>query len=404
MTAVAAGIALVAVAGAAPAAAQTRDSAGIAIVESSLARVGTRAPFRVSDKPTLQIGVETGDRNLQFTQIVGATRLADGSIVVADRGSAEIRTFDASGRFIRKVGRKGQGPGEFSDLADVRALGRDSLVAWDAFGRFTIIAPNGNVARTFTVHGGPASERAVGLVRGALGDGSFFAYRVARVPAPQQEAAVRDTFQVALYTRDGAYVHAIGDFPGLERILHMGGSMPGPDGVMRAAWSVKGKPFASETYLRAGADGMYAGRGDRYEILRFNRSGALERIIRVDQPPVPVTADMIARHRTEPRGRNSPSRPIVEPKIDAAWYPKVLPAYAALRIDGAQRLWVKDYPIPGEKQPRWKVFDRSGALLGSVLTPAGLEVLEIGTDYLLGVWLDQLDVEYLRVYALTPGA
>ena len=89
--------------------AQVRDSAGIQIVENSIARVGDRVPFRVSERPTLQIGVESGDPNHQFTEIAAATRLADGSLVIADRRSGEIRIFDASGAFLRKFGRKGQG-------------------------------------------------------------------------------------------------------------------------------------------------------------------------------------------------------------------------------------------------------------------------------------------------------
>ena len=383
--------------------AQVRDSAGIQIVESSVARLGNRVPFRVSDRLTLQIGVESGDPSQQFTEIAAATRLADGSIAIADRRTSEIRIFDASGKFLRKLGRRGQGPGEFNEIADIRVIGRDTLVAWDAFGRFTVFSPTGNVARTFTLRADPDSGRPVGLARGALGDGSFFAYRVARIPAPPNEAAVRDTQHVSLYTRDGAYVRSVGNFLGLERLLDAGGSMPGPDGVLRAAWSVRGKPFARETYMRTGAEWLYVARGDRYEILGFDRTGTLKRIIRTDGEPAPVTSAIIVAHRAERRSRNSPSRPIVDPKIDASWYPKVLPAYGALRIDPAQRLWVQDYPIPGEKQHRWKVFDRNGALLGTVLSPADVEILEIGTDYLLGWWRDDLDVEYLRMYALTPA-
>jgi hypothetical protein len=387
---------------AAPLAAQTRDSAGISIIESTSARSRQLAPFRVADRPTLQIGIESGDPNQQFNQVVAIARLGDGSIVIADAGSGELRIFDAAGRFARKLGRKGQGPGEFQYLTDVRGLGRDSLVAWDGTGRFTVFGPTGDVARTFTVQGGPASERGLGLVRGALGDGAFFAYRVGRQPPPQIEAITRDTLRVGVYGRDGVYVHSVADFLGLERLLDMGGSMPGPDGKLVNAWSIKGLPFARETYLRAGGDWLYAGTGDSYEIMAFDRAGRLQRIIRIHEPLQPVTPAIIAQHRKEPRRRDSPSRPNVDPKIDPSWYPKTLPAYGGVRVDAAQRLWVKDYPIPGEQQPRWRVFDRSGALLGSVLTPAGLEVLDIGTDSLVGVWLDENDVEYVRVYALSP--
>ena len=38
--------------------------------------------------------------------------------------------------------------------------------------------------------------------------------------------------------------------------------------------------------------------------------------------------------------------------------------------------------------------------MGTVRTPAELRVLDIGADWLLGVWQDELDVEYVREYGL----
>jgi hypothetical protein len=35
-----------------------------------------------------------------------------------------------------------------------------------------------------------------------------------------------------------------------------------------------------------------------------------------------------------------------------------------------------------------------------VRTPADLRVFAIGRDWLLGVWQDELDVEYVRAYGL----
>jgi len=45
------------------------------------------------------------------------------------------------------------------------------------------------------------------------------------------------------------------------------------------------------------------------------------------------------------------------------------------------------------------VFDPTGALLGAVALPP-IEVLEIGDDYVMGVYRDELEVQYLQVHEL----
>ncbi|MCX6560249.1 MAG: 6-bladed beta-propeller, partial [Candidatus Aminicenantes bacterium] len=51
---------------------------------------------------------------------------ADGTVYVSDRGDVCIRVFDAKGKFIRQVGRKGQGPGDYDTpfFIDVDGQGR----------------------------------------------------------------------------------------------------------------------------------------------------------------------------------------------------------------------------------------------------------------------------------------
>ena len=49
----------------------------------------------------------------------------------------------------------------------------------------------------------------------------------------------------------------------------------------------------------------------------------------------------------------------------------------------------------------WDVFSADGAWLGRVHTPGRFRVLEIGSDYMLGVRKDDLDVEHVQVLALT---
>lgn len=46
------------------------------------------------------------------------------------------------------------------------------------------------------------------------------------------------------------------------------------------------------------------------------------------------------------------------------------------------------------------MFDSDGVAEAMVDLPAGLEVQEIGQDYVRGLWRDELGVEYIRTYAI----
>ena len=56
--------------------------------------------------------------------------------------------------------------------------------------------------------------------------------------------------------------------------------------------------------------------------------------------------------------------------------------------------------MPWEAERRYDVFDSTGAWLGAVDLPPGHEPLEIGSDYLIAAYRDDLYVEFVAVYAL----
>ena len=70
-------------------------------------------------------------------------------------------------------------------------------------------------------------------------------------------------------------------------------------------------------------------------------------------------------------------------------------------FDGS--VWVSEYRRPGDEQPRWKIFNVEGVYLGVVETPPRFYIFEIGSDYLLGRWRDDLDVEHILLYELMGG-
>ena len=71
--------------------------------------------------------------------------------------------------------------------------------------------------------------------------------------------------------------------------------------------------------------------------------------------------------------------------------------------DPAGYLWVLEYRMFGEGDAVWTVFDPEGRIQGLVETPAGLNIFEIGEDYVLGSAEDELAVEHVQVWASDRG-
>jgi hypothetical protein len=61
---------------------------------------------------------------------------------------------------------------------------------------------------------------------------------------------------------------------------------------------------------------------------------------------------------------------------------------------GEMRNWLKVAPS------RWEVFGADGEWLGAVFTPERFAVMEIGADYVLGVFRDEMDVEHMQLLRL----
>jgi hypothetical protein len=148
-------------------------------------------------------------------------------------------------------------------------------------------------------------------------------------------------------------------------------------------------------------DRFYAGHTERYEIIRYTPAGATELIVRLDRAPVAVTADDLARYKEERlEEADATFRQQTARNLEEMPYPGTFPAFADLMVDPDGHLWALDFSRPGDDRRRWVVFAPDGRALGTVETPPALRVLDIGREYLLGVWQDELDVEHVRLYEL----
>lgn len=185
----------------------------IAGCEGSLDRTPAILPtLVVAGEPELTIGVAEGEAPYELSGVTDATRRSDGAVVVANCQSGELRWFDAAGRFIRAVGRRGNAPGEFTFLRRLLPLGGDTLGAYDGMAhRVMIFEPGGVLAKTIPM------RRTSGFpdVLGRFSNGLFVARRFDRM-TPETGTSFRTTVSLLLLDDAGQPVDSVVGLPAAD--------------------------------------------------------------------------------------------------------------------------------------------------------------------------------------------
>lgn len=375
---------------------EVRDSAGIAILSSHRAAwtVGAPGAWSVDSIPLLQIGAVDGDSSLQFHGVTGATRLSDGRIVVAEASTSRVRYFSPDGRFLHAVGRRGRGPGEFQFLRQLRQVGGDSLLAWDhAQNRVTILDPQGGIAGSVRLEG--TGYDPLGLIF-RLSDGRLIAggsWSTAQLAEDVAPGLYRPGTAIFRFAPDGRLQDTV--------TVIAGADMASVDVEGRR---VVGLPhFARQPATAVVRDEVYAATGDSLEIRVHRPSGELLRIIRGPQLDLAYSPADLRAQRDAQVAAAGGDRTRFDPLFAAMPLPPQRPAHARMFVDPAGSVWLEPFAGFVDVDRPWTVFGPDGRLLGAVEMPPSLHVLEIGDDHVLGIWRDELDVEYLRLHALDRG-
>jgi hypothetical protein len=371
-----------------------RDSAGVQIVENTAPAWRDGEGWTVAAEPTVDIGVADGAPEYQFGQVAGAVRLSDGRIVVADGQAKHLRFFDGAGVHLRTVGRNGGGPGEFQSLSRVLRLRGDTVGAWDSRSdRFSVFDPRGEFVRARTLRAGEG--RILSQADGAFADGSLLMSPFMSLSFRPGTQVSRDTFALLRYPADRDAADTLGRFAGSQVV-----SVVGPED---GGWAVRSTvPFGPETFRTPRGDLVYVADSERFAVAVYGTDGTLRRVLRAAREPEALTPEEVARYKEEQLGRTEAGedRAMTERLLAATPFPQTKSAFTAMVVDAEGAVWLREHATSEDGPGRWTVFDTEGALLGTVETPAGVRVLEIGGDYLLGVWADDLDVQHVRLYRL----
>lgn len=368
------------------------DSVGVIIVDNEPPAPESRLGWSIGAQPSISIGsVDSGEANQLFA-VTDATRLSDGRIVVANSGSNELRVFNPDGSHAGTWGGQGEGPGEFTSYSPTAVLSwpGDSVAAPNPWAlRMSIFDTDGNHGRDISLGGGFPDFVDL-LPNGRI---------LARAPNVSSSATgsggtARWEDGWGILAADGALHASLGIHPGSE--FH---AVFGPDGTIQGGRPL---PFARGAMGTAWGEFAAIGVSDSYEIKGYAADGTLARIIRRGGDlGSPTWANVEALYTELYAGM--PDEQVASALNDARDLPLVeaFPAFSEIVADLSGNLWVQEYQMPGETAVVWTVFDPDGRIQGLIEIPHGLEVFEIGEEYVLGRVRDELGVEYVQVWPLS---
>jgi len=383
-----------------------QDSAGVWIATTSGARARAPNGWLVDTVPEYQLGAREGEDPYLWTRLKGVRQLADGRVVALDEASCEIRFFDSDGVFLEHTGGRGEGPGEFplGRTCDLVAWpGEDSLAVFDG-ARLSFFDDRGRFGHRLAVWPGHRVGRVVGVARGSVLVENRLLVTAHRGGVPREPSTV----DFALLEFDQQLAVWESSFLGTQTYTFL---IPG--NALPVSYLI---PFDIPPNAAMGTGGFFLTPDEQTgpEILEYDTTGRLRRVIRVAEPVLmssPEALDKYTEFRISRRivPNEYSARPAEYRRIafardrrryDEMPIPRTIPVFSRLLADDVGWVWAELYRYDVGQPVRWLVFGPDGEGLGSVDIPPGLEVWQIGRDFVLGVWRDELEVEYVRRHAL----
>jgi hypothetical protein len=273
---------------------------------------------------------------------------AEGKVYIADESDMAIKVFDQAGKFLSVIGRKGQGPEEFTSVGQIFPFpGRQLLVADPLARRTLFFGPEGQFLSSFSWKK---------LFQGIylVSDSSC-------------------TLEEGVYAEESRelWVKTI-DFSGKELIIFGKFNLPelktyreeGGTSIIPVPWSPASVFAGDQTRLW-----LYHCPSDKYEIEVYDRQGKLIRRIDRSYERMPVTSEDIREFQS--RFDERPESPLAQ-YYKQMEFPKVKSITNRMIVDSEGNLWVRTNEVKKEERKEIAAYD--------IFNPDGF--------YEARVWLD----------------
>jgi hypothetical protein len=269
---------------------------------------------------------------------------SDGSIVVSDATPLQLKVFSADGKFLRNVGRTGEGPGEYRSINAVTITSQGYIAVLDMqLSRMTYFTLAGSLVTTTRL---PALTccRLDGTVTPTAEILDELHSRTPIAGVPRGHTALR-RIAASGTIRDTIHMPACVAAPGANAFVRLS--------LQSGGYMVTRVPLQPSPQIAYTSDsGAWCTPSDRYVIYRFatGRSDTLHTITRPVQGP--MVSDSLRR-----RIMTQYANATIEngTRFSAAALPARLPAIADIAVDASGRLWVRRTETPADA-PSFDVY------------------------------------------------
>lgn len=347
--------------------------------------------WRVASEPAVVIGAGI-DPEVPFDNIAAVVRLSDGRIVVADGGlDSRLSVFSPEGRYLGRLGREGDGPGEFRFIRSLQVGPNDSLYVFDvSLQRLTVFSAELGRARmaTFRVTGGVTGGDGLGTVR-RLADGVWAGKGEESTVFGPTNQILRDTVVIGLLGGTLGDMLPLAYFPGRMSTTivvegrPMYGTPPFTPEVIHATWG-------RCVFASAGEDAsisVYASDGEL--VATFEGPGTLRTI----------TEELLAIRLQDDlrRASSENAKQFLRQALADVARPEHLPYYHRIRADVWGHLWLQEYAPPWGVGRRWYVLSPEGEHLTDVIMPKAMKVFAITEAGVLGSSVGAFEEEVVEL-------
>jgi hypothetical protein len=321
-----------------------------------------------------------------FNRIAGVLNSADGRIYVFDSGDCDVKIFDAAGKFMKRFGQRGQGPGELTCPGTSLSM-RDTLIVTTSMQSTRVSTFRLDGTLVDTKQPLPASRDAPNERSTPL----RYGFRVT-VPSSVVFSQPGHEFMTVTIKRTGrARIDTIARIRRGEAVLRgkgavVSGAVPSGFG-QGGAYAISGDSVVAVVDGYDGSVTWYAIRDTGVAVIRKASLG---------EKAHPVTArdlaEMEARYRNESKtgfaGIRFADAPTQWSVSEQAFF------------DPGGALWVGGRYGTGKPQT-WRVFPRAGSPF-QVDVPADFWLMSARNDLMYGYSFNEDRTQVVRVYQARP--